>query len=123
MHAVYCAIHKVQADLPVTKTYRTRIMTDLFGGQPWSWHVVGITRDALSFLSEQEFRYRPGVVRAQKGKRGGEACEHRQTLFSVAGGRVQQAALARANERSVVWAQGARERKEVGFSPCPLQFS
>ena len=64
MHSLYCALHRVQNDLPQATTYRTRVMTDIFGGQPWSWHVIGVTRQALKQLSENDFRYQKGIVRA-----------------------------------------------------------
>ena len=57
LYDVYLAVFKMQHE-PLQR--RVLIMTNLMGGKPWSWRVVGITREALQRYSDQGFKYKAG---------------------------------------------------------------
>ena len=64
MHAIYAKTHEVKDDLPDGDAFRTRLLTNIFGGQPWSWHVVGVTENALRIFAQNNFKHTKGIVRA-----------------------------------------------------------
>jgi hypothetical protein len=43
---------------------KTRLLTGLMGGKPWSWPVVGVTPAALAVLAMNDFKYVKGINRA-----------------------------------------------------------
>lgn len=57
LYDVYLAVFKMQHE-PLQR--RVLIMTNLMGGKPWSWRVVGITREALQRYADQGFKYKAG---------------------------------------------------------------
>jgi len=64
MHRVYVAIHGEKDRLPHNPSHRTRLLTEVFGGNRWSWWVVGITPSALNRFAENDFKKTKGIVRA-----------------------------------------------------------
>ena len=67
-YPVYLALHATRKDAPEIFTDRrcTIIMTALLGSHPWSWKVVGITREALVQLTASDYVILPksGLTRA-----------------------------------------------------------
>ena len=57
LYDVYLAVFKMRHD-PLQR--RVLIMTNIMGGKPWSWRVVGITRKALERFAEHGFKYKAG---------------------------------------------------------------
>ena len=75
-HKLRAALHSIYvAQFKAIKAYgegftandANRMMTSLMGSRPWSWRVVGITREALEIFAAHEFRRPPRTI--QRGHR------------------------------------------------------
>lgn len=67
IHAVYLSVF----NLPVSTQKKCPVMATLFGTFETNWRVIGITLEALKFLSDKndagemnDYRYRKGICRA-----------------------------------------------------------
>lgn len=67
-HALYMAVYAAHANAPQiwTNHHCTRLLTSIMSSKPFSWRVVGITKEALKKLHELNYRYksREGLTRA-----------------------------------------------------------
>jgi hypothetical protein len=67
-HALYSAVHAAHAAAPHiwTDHHCTRLLTSIMSSKPFSWRVVGITKEALKTLHQLNYRYksREGLTRA-----------------------------------------------------------
>lgn len=58
IYDVYLALFK----LNISVQRKCSIMTSLFGGDDWSWRVIGITLGAISLLEKNGYKYLKGSV-------------------------------------------------------------
>ncbi|MES2074929.1 MAG: hypothetical protein V4462_04845 [Pseudomonadota bacterium] len=76
LYALYVALLEMLKEYPAvfTKADATRMLTGLTGSRPWSWRVIGITRDALDIFAANNFmRVADLVQRGHKNDRASTA--------------------------------------------------
>jgi hypothetical protein len=61
-HALYLAVHAAHAAAPHiwTNHHCTRLLTSIMSSKPFSWRVIGITKEALKTLQQLNYRYKSG---------------------------------------------------------------
>lgn len=73
LHKLYAANFAVLREHPgvFSNADATRMLTSLMGARPWSWRVIGITRNALEVFAQNDFQRPAG--RIQRGHRDDRA--------------------------------------------------
>lgn len=73
LHKLYLANFAVLREHPnaFTNADATRMLTGLMGSRPWSWRVIGITRNALEVFAQNDFQRPAGKI--QRGHRDDRA--------------------------------------------------
>jgi hypothetical protein len=73
LHKLYMANFAVLREHPdvFTNADATRMLTGLMGSRPWSWRVIGITRNALEVFARNDFQRPAGKI--QRGHRDDRA--------------------------------------------------
>lgn len=81
LHSIYAAQFDALLKYPnvFTRADATRMLTGLMGSRPWSWRVIGITRDALDAFAENDFKRPAGKI--QRGHRDDRASTARALFF------------------------------------------
>jgi len=63
------------------KNHATRMLTGLMGSRPWSWRVIGITKEALELFGQHDFKRPPRLI--QRGHREARADTAKALYYDI----------------------------------------